>query len=57
MYNEVEVRKAYVFFSICKCFHTRDYRFKVFLSSDYEFLSCMYGLSGASGKNTFPTRI
>ena len=26
----------------------------MFLSGDYEFLSRMYGLSGASGKNIFP---
>ena len=31
--------------------YTRDYKFKLFLSGDYEFLSRIYGLSGASGKN------
>ena len=59
MYNEMEVRNAYVLFTYLNhlhvCMHvntqSRDYRFKVFLSNDYEFLSHMYGLSGASGKN------
>ena len=57
MYNEVEVRKAYVlstyflYLNHFYMFTQRDYRFKVYLSGDYKFLSCMYGLSGASGKN------
>ena len=41
MYNEMEVGKAYYI-----CLHTSDYRFKVFYSGEYEFLSCMYWLSG-----------
>ena len=28
----------------------RDYSFRIFMSGDYEFLSNMYGISGASGK-------
>jgi len=30
-----------------KCY--RGYNIRVFLSGDYEFLSAMYGISGASG--------
>ncbi len=29
----------------------RDYKFHIFMSGDYEFLTSMYGLSGASGKH------
>ena len=51
MFNEMEVRKACILFIRKLFIYTRDYKFKLFLSGDYEFLSRIYGLSGASGKN------
>ena len=39
------------------CTHTRGKRIRVFLSGDYEFLTRMYGLSGASGRSFLDIQI
>ena len=47
----MEVDEIYIFkLSSLNMYKHRDWTIRVFFSGDYEFLTAMYGLSGASGK-------
>ena len=47
----MEVDEIYIFkLSSLNMYKHRDWTIQVFFSGDYEFLTAMYGLSGASGK-------